>query len=223
MTRTDRLTALIGTLRDGRTHVAADLAARFGVTERTIYRDMARLQAEGVPVQGTPGSGYRQGAEITLPPLALSRAELEALHLGLSILGEAGEDDLRAAAASLSARIDAALPEDGRSGGRTWGFTPTPTGTSARHLGYLPTLRAALRGRQKIAVSADGRSHRLRPLALDYWGRVWTCGGWCETCGAFHELRLDRITGVEVLSALFVEAPGRDLSAYRAAVAVALA
>lgn len=215
MTRNARLTDLIDLLRDGQTHVATDLAVRFGVTERTIYRDMARLQDAGVPVQGTPGRGYRQTAEITLPPLALSRAELEALHLGLSIVGEAGDSDLRAAADTLSAQIDAALSEDGRSAGVRWGFTPTPTGTSARQLSFLPTLRAALRGRQKIAITAAGKPHRLRPLALDYWGRIWTCGGWCDTCDAFHDIPLDQITAVEVLSALFVEEPGKDIASFR--------
>ncbi|MEM1076936.1 MAG: HTH domain-containing protein [Pseudomonadota bacterium] len=215
--RSKRLQALIVTLQDGATHVATDLAAQFGVTERTIYRDMERLQAEGVPVAGRPGKGYRMTAEITLPPLALSRSELEALHLGLSIIGEAGDPALRSAAESLSHRLDAVLPEDGRTAGAVWGFTPTPTGTQARHLEFLPTLRAALRGRQKLSVMQAGMPHRIRPLALDYWGRVWVCGAWCETCNQFHELRLDDITDVEVLRALFVEEPGKDVTALRAA------
>ncbi|WP_424966643.1 helix-turn-helix transcriptional regulator [Dinoroseobacter sp. S375] len=215
--RASRLQDLILTLRDGRTHVATDLAARFGVTERTIYRDMERLQAEGVPVAGRPGKGYAMTAEITLPPLALSRSELEALHLGLSIIGEAGDPALRAAAESLSQRLDAVLPEDGRTAGAVWGFTPTPTGMQARHLEFLPTLRAALRGRQKLSVVRDGMPHRIRPLALEYWGRIWVCGAWCETCNRFHDIRLDEITEVEVLRALFVEEPGKDVAALRAA------
>lgn len=215
MTRSTRLTALIDLLRDGQTHIATDLAARFEVTERTIYRDMARLQDAGVPVQGTPGRGYRQTAEITLPPLALSRAELEALHLGLSIVGEAGDSGLRAAAGTLSAQIDAALSEDGRSAGVRWGFTPTPTGTSARQLSFLPTLRAALRGRQKVAITVEEHLHRVRPLALDYWGRVWTCGGWCDTCDTFHDIPLDKVAEIEVLGALFIEEPGKDVVSFR--------
>lgn len=215
--RARRLQALIVALQDGATHVATDLAQRFGVTERTIYRDMERLQAEGVPIAGRPGQGFRMTAEITLPPLALSRRELEALHLGLSIIGEAGDPDLRAAAERLSLRLDAVLPEDGRTAGAVWGFTPTPTGTQARHLGFLPTLRAALRGRQKLSVMRAGMPHRIRPLALDYWGRIWVCGAWCETCNQFHELRLDEITDVEVLRALFVDEPDKDVAALRAA------
>lgn len=217
MSRSVRLTALIQELRTGTAQTAAELAARFGVTERTIYRDMDRLRAEGVSIDGAPGRGYRLAAEIALPPLSLSARELEALHLGLSIIGEAGDAELRSAAESLSARVDAALSEDSSTAGAVWGFTPTPTGTAAQHLHFLPTLRAALRARQKIALTlTDGTDHDLRLLALDYHGRVWTCGGWCDSCARFHRIRLDEITNQRLLTALFVEEPGRDLASYRA-------
>lgn len=219
MSRPERLKALIQSLGTGPARTAAELAARFGVTERTIYRDMDRLRAEGVPLAGTPGQGYRLTATFALPPLALSARELEALHLGLSIVGEAGDAGLAAAAASLSARIDGALSEDAGTAGARWGFTPTPTGTAAEYLRFLPTLRAALRARQKIALRLrDGSEHQMRLLALEYHGRLWICGGWCEECRAFHRVRLDEISDHRLLTALFVDEPGRDLAAYRAAV-----
>lgn len=75
MSRPERLKALIQSLGTGPARTAAELAARFGVTERTIYRDMDRLRAEGVPLAGTPGQGYRLTAAFALPPLALSARE----------------------------------------------------------------------------------------------------------------------------------------------------
>ncbi|NNF72520.1 MAG: HTH domain-containing protein, partial [Rhodobacteraceae bacterium] len=86
MRRTDRLFELIQILRDGRLHRATDMAEALGVSQRTIYRDMDTLIASGVPVEGERGVGYMMTAPITLPPLNLTMAELEALHLGMAVV-----------------------------------------------------------------------------------------------------------------------------------------
>ena len=112
MRRTDRLFELIQILRDGQLHRARDMAQRLEVSDRTIYRDMETLMASGIPVEGERGVGYMMTAPITLPPLNLTMAELEALHIGMAILGEAVDAELQEAARSLSAKIDAVLPED---------------------------------------------------------------------------------------------------------------
>ena len=108
--RPDRLFTLISILRDGRLHRASDLAAQLGVSLRSIYRDMDTLASSGVPVSGERGLGYQMTAPVTLPPLNLSKVELEALHLGMAVVSEAEDAELRDAARSLSAKIDAVLP-----------------------------------------------------------------------------------------------------------------
>jgi len=62
---------------------------------RTIYRDMDTLVLSGVPVAGERGIGYMMTAPITLPPLNLTLTELEALHLGMAVVGEAADDELK--------------------------------------------------------------------------------------------------------------------------------
>ena len=215
MSRTDRLYRLIQILRDGRVHQARDLAAATGVSLRTIYRDMDTLLASGVPVLGERGLGYRMSAPVTLPPLNMTLAELEALHLGLAAVAQGGDADLREAARSLSARIDAVLPEDRDEAPTGWGFAVYPFADAAAGFRHLPTVRAAIRARQKLAVELDGR-RVIRPLKLEYWGRVWTVACWDETRGGFETLRLDRIASVTVLPALFVDEAGKTLADFRA-------
>ncbi|WP_342767722.1 helix-turn-helix transcriptional regulator [Pseudoroseicyclus aestuarii] len=211
--RADRLVRLIALLRDGRLHRAEDLAARLGVTPRTIYRDMDRLIAGGVPIAGRRGLGYRATADVTLPPLNLTLAELEALHIGLSVVAEGGEAELRDAARSLSARIDAVLPEDRSQPAAGWGFSTYPLPDAARGFRHMPQLRAAVRARQKLDLRMEeGPRHVLRPLRLGYWGRVWLLTGWSETAQAFAELRADRIAALRVLPQLFTEEPGKTLA-----------
>jgi len=216
MNRQDRLYDIIAVMRDGRLHRAGDLADKFAVSIRTIYRDMETLMASGIPVRGDRGLGYQMTAPVTLPPLNLTLTELEALHFGMAVVGEAGDDELRAAARSLSAKIDAVLPEDRTEPPRGWGFATYPFKDVAHGFTFMPALRAAIRSRQKLRIdlaNAEGlRELRvIRPLKVEYWGRVWTATAWCETSDDFAEFRMDRIFAVTVLPELFVEEQGKTL------------
>ncbi|MEM8633102.1 MAG: YafY family protein [Pseudomonadota bacterium] len=219
MRRTDRLFDLIQILRDGRLHRAQDMADRLEVSVRTIYRDMDTLMASGVPVEGERGVGYMMTAAITLPPLNLTLTELEALHLGMAVVGEAADDELKAAAASLSSKIDAVLPEDRRAPPTGWGFAVYPFADAAKGFQHMPKIRAAIRARQKLRItyaSLEKQETRrtIRPLQMEYWGRVWTCTAWCELRADFRVFRVDRIGKLRVMPQLFVDEPGKTLADY---------
>ena len=83
----------------------------------------------------------------------------------------------------------------------------------------MAPLREAIRARQKLRLSMptlDPTSRVVRPLWLDYWGRVWTLTAWCETTASFADLRVDLVEEVAALPQLFVDEPGRTLADYRA-------
>lgn len=221
MKRSNRLIELIQLLRDGRFHRAEDIAKRLKVSLRTIYRDMETLASSGIPVEGQRGIGFQITAPVTLPPLNLTLTELEALHLGMAVVGGADDAELSAAARSLSAKIDAVLPEDRSAPPKGWGFATYPFADAAAGFQHMPALRAAIRARQKLAIlylSLDGEETRriIRPLALDYWGRVWTATCWCEFSTDFTELRVDRIQSLTIMPALFVDEDGKTLADFRA-------
>lgn len=209
--RADRLYHLSRILRDGAVHRAAALAERLSVSERTIYRDMDRLKASGLPVEGAPGRGYWLTAELTLPPVNLTVEELEALHLGLAVVAEVADADLRAAAQALAARVDTLLPEAGRVPEGSWQFDvfPFAEGSTAFHL--IPALRGAVRSRRKVRLSQaeDIPARVIWPLTLDFWGRLWTCVAWDESTGSFSEFRVDAVRRMTVLPESFPDRPGR--------------
>ena len=213
--RSDRLYNIILHLRDGGLHTAADLSRNLGVTPRTIYRDMDRLVASGIDICGTPGLGYRSGASVSLPALNLTNEELEVLHLGLAIIGEGAEPELQSAALSLSQKIEAVLPEEGQSPPQPFGFALYPFADAARGFQHMPSIRAAIRSRQKLQLSDASASNQvIRPLSLDYWGRLWTCVSWSETTDSFAGFRLDLIDHLTVLPELFVDEQGKTLKDY---------
>lgn len=215
-TRANRLFELMRLLRGGGVHRAEDLATRLGVSVRTIYRDVDRLGASGITVQGTRGTGYVLAQETVLPPLSLTADEVEALNLGLAILNEAGDDGLRRAAGSLAAKIDAALPTQTPDQAQAWKTAFSPFAEAGRTLAHLPLLRSAITARQKVALtytSASGDVTRrvIRPLRTDYLARSWSLTAWCELRGALRDFRLDLIESAEALPELFVDEHGKGL------------
>ena len=219
MRRTDRLFDIIQILRDGKLHRAQDIADRLEVSVRTIYRDMDTLVASGVPVEGERGVGYMVREQITLPPLNLTPSELEALNLGMAIVAEAADPDLKSAAESLAEKIDAVLPTQVVAEADAWKFAVYPFADAARGLAHMAPIRAAIKARQKLHLSyrrIDGTltDRIIRPLHMEYWGRVWTLTAWCELREGFRVFRIDLIESVTPQPELFTDERGKRLSDY---------
>src|SRR6202040_4450533 len=105
LSRSARLLALLQALRCRRRPVTATALAReLHVSERTIYRDLSELAAQGAPVQGEAGVGYLLRPGLFLPPLMLTEDETEAVLLGLRYVDRRGDEGLQAAASSAVAK-----------------------------------------------------------------------------------------------------------------------
>ncbi len=219
MRRTDRLFDLIQILRDGRLHRASEMAARLGVSERTIWRDMATVMASGLPVEGERGVGYILRAPITLPPMILSATELVALRLGVRLVAEGGDPAMARAARGLATKIASVTPAPPPpDDGDLFAF---PGRESARAAPHLPMLRKAIRLKERLSISyidAAGReTHRdVRPLQLGLGGKVWTLASYCEAVADFRNFRVDRIVAISETGEVFPDEPGRGLSDYLA-------
>jgi len=219
MRRTDRLFELIQILRDGRLHTARDMAERLEVSVRTLWRDMATLIASGLPVEGERGVGYILREPVTLPPLTLTPDEVQALTLGLQLVTRGADPSLTRAADSLLGKVTAVLPArllDGM-GAETWVFPGAEALAAARH---LPALRRAIRLHERVVIhyvdgEGTGSSRPVRPLVLEFWGRVWTLATWCETRGDFRSFRVDRIDTLTPTGETFPAEPGTTLADWR--------
>jgi predicted DNA-binding transcriptional regulator YafY len=221
MRRTDRLFELIQVLRDGRLHRAREMAERLGVSTRTIWRDMDTLKSSGVPVEGERGVGYMMTAPITLPPLNLTLNELEALHLGMAVVGEAADPELQAAARTLQAKVEAVLPEHRTAPAAGWGFAVFPFAEAARGFAHMPAIRHAIRQKHRLSLRYRALDEALsertvRPLQMEYWGRLWTLTAWCESREDFRVFRVDRIETLADTAEPFTDEPGRTLADYEA-------
>ena len=218
MQRSERLTEIVEIVRDGRLHLARDIAAALEVSLRTIYRDMDTLVASGVPIDGERGVGYLLREPVFLAPMALSLTELEALSLGMAIVQEVADQELQAAAKSLLDKIEDHA-SNRRRAPKSWGFGIYAFERAQEVFRHMPLLRSAIRERLKLRITylslAGVASDRIiRPLQADYWGRVWTCSAWCEMRGDFRSFRIDRMQSCEATGQTFQPEAGRTIEDY---------
>jgi predicted DNA-binding transcriptional regulator YafY len=219
MRRADRLFEIVQSLRGGRLVTAKALADALEVSVRTVYRDIADLQASGVPIDGAAGVGYLLRPGYHLPPLMFRPAEIEALIVGARMVAAWGGRELAAAASEALVRIAAVVPEE-----------------RMQRAGRVPIFASALRfqdgERANLDRFAKGIDHRLKmrfayrdadgtaserlvwPLALHFWGQVWTLAAWCELRGDFRTFRIDRAEWVTATEDAFPHVAGRTLQDY---------
>ena len=110
MRRADRLFQIVQLIRGRRLTTADFLARRLEVSLRTVYRDVAQLQQQGVPIQGEAGVGYRLGAGFQLPPLMFEPQEARALVAATRMAQAWLDPELAAAAETALGRILSVLP-----------------------------------------------------------------------------------------------------------------
>src|ERR1700760_4023615 len=112
MRRADRLFDITQRLRTARAPLtAAALAEALEVTVRTVYRDVATLQARRVPIEGAPGIGYMLRRGFDLPPLMFTTEEVEAIVVGARLVRRTGDAGLQQAAESVLSKVTVILPE----------------------------------------------------------------------------------------------------------------
>ncbi|MDF2465951.1 MAG: Helix-turn-helix type 11 domain protein [Ramlibacter sp.] len=217
MRRADRLFHIIQLIRGRRLTTAAYLAQRLEVSERTIYRDVADLQFQGVPLEGEAGVGYRLGAGFDLPPMMFTQDEAKALVASVRMAQVWLDPALAQSAEDALGKILSVLPVEARVAAEALAVYAPPGGLPQSAQRTLQTLREAVHERCKVFINyrdlADKPSERtLRPLGCFYWGKVWTLAAWCEQRNDFRSFRVDRVTSVRRLEERFRDEPGRTLA-----------
>lgn len=217
MHKADRLFQLVNLIRVHQPITAETLAERIGVSVRSIYRYIDDLSLSGVPVYGTTGVGYALDAGFEMPPLRLSRIEVDALTLGMEMLAGSADNELASAARTLLGKVSASSPQTvvdpQQSPIRALNSS---TATTRSH---LSALRQAIEHKRVVQItytSLDGAVSRrlIQPIGLFYWGGKWTVGSWCNTRAAYRDFRVDRIAAIFTSQEPWREGPQIALRTY---------
>jgi predicted DNA-binding transcriptional regulator YafY len=205
MRRADRLFQIIQALRRRRGPVTAEaLAEELETSKRTIYRDIADLMGQRVPIRGEAGFGYVLEDGYDLPPLMLTPDEIEAAVLGAQWVATHGDAALCKAALDLVAKIAVAVPEGLRPFVLEPATNASPTRGQAQDGLDMARTRDWIRSGRKLRLDycdEQGRSSDriIWPVAVGYQATTRILAGWCELRQDFRHFRTDRVAGAEFL------------------------
>jgi predicted DNA-binding transcriptional regulator YafY len=215
MRRADRLFQIIQVLRRTRKPLTADaIAAELETSKRTIYRDIATLIGQRVPIRGEAGMGYILEKGFDLPPLMLTPDEIEAAVLGAQWVAGHADAVLARAAEDLMAKIADTVPE------RLRPFVLEPASRARpawqREVDRIDMARTRVQIHEGKKISMRYRDEHGRdsertiwPIAIGYLEAVRHLAAWCELRRDFRSFRTDRVVDAVYLDEKYPER--RDL------------
>lgn len=223
MSRATRLLDLLQLLRRHRYPVAgAELARDLDISLRTLYRDIAALQAQGAHIEGEPGVGYVLRPGYMLPPLMLSQEELEALVLGTRWVADRGDARLGEAAQNALTKISAVLPKDMSDELESTGLIVAPSWPPLESQAIdLGDVREAIRRETcvelgYIDLKGITTQRTVWPIALGFFDHVRLLIVWCEMRNGFRHFRTDRILSWQPIERRYPKRRAALLKAWRA-------
>lgn len=213
MQKLDRLLSIVLMLHGKSVVRAEDLARHFGVSARTIYRDMNTLSEAGVPIASEAGIGYSLVKGYTLPPVMFSNEEATALIIGAEFLGKfSSSDELTNHSASAVAKILSIVPDATKERIHVLQNTTAVFAQRTTSTFSVPTvfsdLQRAISERKCVEIqystaSQESTTRTIEPLGMVYYGGYWHCIAHCQLRNDKRDFRADRILSLTISDTLY--------------------
>lgn len=225
MNRIDRLHAILTHLQSKKKVTAQEIADRFNISLRTVYRDVKALDESGVPVIGEAGMGYTIMEGYRLPPVMFTQEEASALILGSKLAEQFTDGSVRKHYETALFKIKSVLRSadkdhldelDGQIAVTPNRNAPVEE-NSDRH---LVTIQKALSERKVLrlvyySVYNEATTERtVEPIGLYYYGQTWHLIAWCQLRGDYRDFRVSRIKNLQTTDISFAHKQHRSLQEY---------
>lgn len=208
MKRLDRLNAILTQLQSKRVVTSAEIAERFDISQRTVYRDIRALEEAGIPICAEAGTGYSLMDHFHLPPVMFTNQEASALLLGEKLVEKMSDGQVREYYRSAACKIKAILKPHEKEyldqlHSKVAVFGWSDWDKNSEQL-YLNEIQQALVNHQIICIRYQAKHaeqalcREIEPVGLCNYGGRWHLFAWCRLRGAYRDFRLDRLTELHV-------------------------
>ncbi|MBW1298061.1 helix-turn-helix transcriptional regulator [Aquimarina litoralis] len=209
MKRLHRLTAILVKLQSKKVVQAADLADKFGVSIRTIYRDMLALSDAGVPIGAEAGTGYFLVDGYSLPPIMFTEKEANAMITAAKIIETNNDASLISDYKEVVEKVKAILNTTQKEKLELLEqrivsppFKKSPEST------YLSVIQQAITDLrvleiQYTAASKEFTKRTVEPLGVYFTNTIWVMIAFCRLRNDYREFRTDRIINLIETSEIF--------------------
>jgi predicted DNA-binding transcriptional regulator YafY len=211
--RFDRIVAILIQLQSRKIVKAKDLADRFGVTLRTIYRDIKTLDGAGVPVIGEAGAGYSIMDGYRLPPVMFSREEAGSFVAAEKLMEKFTDESMSAHFATAMFKLKSVLRSDEKNmveflEGQI-DITASPTGFNKNIPHALQHLVESMATKRQMLVvykslnGPDQTQRRIEVIGIFHENQFWYIYAWCHLRKDYRQFRIDRIINLQILQEAF--------------------
>lgn len=209
--RISRLTAILTKLQTKRIVTAPELASKFGVSIRTIYRDIRALEQSGVPIITEEGKGYTLMEDYRLPPVMLTERQANALVLAQQLVLKNKDASFVQDHSEAIDKIKSVLKNSAKEKANLLSERTifSQNVNSERNSSNLSDLQFALTNFHLTKINYTNEANKttdrmIEPFALLSTQENWLMVAWCRLRKEFRYFRLDRIKKVEILSEKFI-------------------
>jgi predicted DNA-binding transcriptional regulator YafY len=213
MNHIERLNAILIHLQSKRIVKASEIAERFEISLRTVYRDIRALEESGVPIGAEAGVGYFLMENYRLPPVMFTKEEASALLFGEKLIEKMSDNQMKADFCSALFKIKAILnPEEKdrleKLHDRITVLNYTASNENFNQL-YLSEIQQALVNKQVLEIDyqagygAPATKRFVEPIGLCNYSTRWHLFAWCRLRKEYRDFRLDRIHNLKVSNETF--------------------
>jgi len=227
MNRIDRVSAILIQLQTKKYITAEEIAERFGLSKRTIYRDLRALEEAGIPLGAEPGKGFYLVEGYHLPPIMFTQNEAVTLLMASKLLSQISDKGMRESITSALCKIKAVLPDSEKQNIARLDnkielfFSSSAVATQAHSANFLTDIQHALSLKKVLEIDYFSGyknectyKRHLEPLGLCFYGMNWHLIAYCRSRNEYRDFRVDRIQRIEILEETCVERTFSTISQY---------
>jgi predicted DNA-binding transcriptional regulator YafY len=203
MNRIDRLTAILIQLQSKKIVKAEEIANRFEISLRTVYRDVKALMEAGVPIGSEAGTGYFIVNGYHLPPVMFSQDEASAMMMAGKLVERMTDQSVRTAFDGALLKIKSVLNEAQKDHLESLQdhievFRPR-VNLPSQSGNFLTDLQKAVAGKKVVHLDYfsnnqnEQTQRHVEPIGLFYYSAAWHLIAWCRLRNGFRDFRCDRI------------------------------
>jgi predicted DNA-binding transcriptional regulator YafY len=203
MNRTDRLMGLVAHLQSKKYQTAEQLAEHFGLSVRTVYRDLRAMNEIGVPVAFEAGRGYYIVGGYFLPPVSLTAEEANALALTEPLVVRFADKEVAKHVGTALNKIKMALGGQQREEfeniqAKTAHFVPEEYMHMMPATNFLTVIQHAIVQKNILRIEyanaqEEVSSREVEPIGLTFYSLNWHMIAWCHLRQAYRDFRTSRI------------------------------
>lgn len=215
MNRIDRLSAILIQLQSKRVVTAKEIAQRFDISVRTVYRDIRALEAAGIPIGSDAGLGYYLADGYHLPPVMLTTEEACALITAGKLTEKFSDVGVKEHFNSALYKIKAVLKDQDKDRleklqNKIGVFNIAEEKTDSKS-GFITDIQSALCGKNVILIeyyspqNTESTSRKIEPISLGFYEFHWHLIAYCRLRNEYRDFRIDRIKKLSLTNETFDE------------------